>query len=195
MRNILQPINHFAYARRGFTLIEMLVVIAIIAILAMIALPSGQDKLIRTQIAEALPLADIAKTPIATAWASTHNFLPDNASAGLPVSDKVVNNFVRAVSIKNGVIDITFGNRAHPLIKDKTLSLRPTTVSAPAMVHQSTPRSANPETRDQNRSATGWVRRALTARAAAPSARRTQAGRILVRWTATRTLRNTTPPS
>jgi type IV pilus assembly protein PilA len=128
MRNILQPINHFAYARRGFTLIEMLVVIAIIAILAMIALPSGQDKLIRTQIAEALPLADIAKTPIATAWASTHNFLPDNASAGLPVSDKVVNNFVRAVSVKNGVIDITFGNRAHPLIKDKTLSLRPAVI-------------------------------------------------------------------
>lgn len=113
---------------RGFTLIEMMVVVAIIAILALVALPNGQDKFIRTQITEALPLADIAKGPVAASWSSAHAMLPDNASAGLPVPDKVVNNFVRALSIQDGVINITFGNRAHPLIKDKTLTLRPAVI-------------------------------------------------------------------
>ena len=112
----------------GFTLIEMLVVLAIIAILAMIALPNGQDKFVRAQIAEALPLADIAKGPIASTWAAAHTLLPDNASAGLPSADKVVNNFISSLSIHDGVIDITFGNRANALIKDKTLSLRPAVI-------------------------------------------------------------------
>ena len=109
---------------RGFTLIEMMVVVAIIAILALIALPSGQDKFIQTQITEALSLADIAKGPIAAYWSSAHAMLPDNASAGLPVPDKVVNNFVRALTIQDGAIHIMFGNHANALIKDKTLTLR-----------------------------------------------------------------------
>jgi type IV pilus assembly protein PilA len=109
-------------------LIEMMVVVAIIAILALIALPNGQDKYIRAQISEALSLADIAKGPIAAHWSAAHTMLPDNTSAGLPAPDKVVNNFVRALAIQDGAIHITFGNRAHALIKDKTLTLRPAVI-------------------------------------------------------------------
>lgn len=113
---------------RGFTLIEVLVVLAIIAILALTALPNTQDKFIRNQINEALPLADIAKTPIAAAWSTTKILLPNNASAGLPAPDKVVNNFIRRVEIDNGAIQMTFGNRATPLLQDKILTWRPAVI-------------------------------------------------------------------
>jgi len=113
---------------RGFTLIEMLVVLAIIAILAMVAMPNTQNRFIRAQIVEAVPLADIAKTPIAKAWADTHSLPADNAAVGLPAPEKIVNNSISAVDVENGAIHITFGNRANGLIKDKVLTLRPAVV-------------------------------------------------------------------
>lgn len=113
----------------GFTLIEMMVVIAIIAILTLVALPNTQDKVIRGQIAEALTLADIAKTPIAAKWAADHQFLIDNTAAGLPAPDRVVNNYVQSLSVDNGSIHLTFGNRANALIQGKVLSLRPAVIA------------------------------------------------------------------
>ena len=69
---------------RGFNLIELMVVVAIIAILALMAVPSYHDKFIREQVVEAMRLTDIAKGPIAVAWATTKTFPEDNAAAGLP---------------------------------------------------------------------------------------------------------------
>lgn len=112
----------------GFTVIEMLVVIGIVAILMALALPSFQDKLVRDQIAEALPLADIAKPPIAASWAIAQTFPVDNAAAGLPVHDKIVSNLVSSVVVQGGAIHLTFGNRANGLIKGKVLTLRPAVV-------------------------------------------------------------------
>jgi type IV pilus assembly protein PilA len=120
--------------RQGFTLIEMLVVIAIIAILAMVALPNTTDRIVRAQIVEALPLADIAKEPIALAWKITRTFPADNAAAGLPVPDKIVNNYVSSLTVENGAIHIVFGNRANGLIKGKTLTLRPAIVEGEPVV-------------------------------------------------------------
>lgn len=120
--------------RKGFTLIEMLVVVAIIAILAMVALPNTTDRIIRAQINEALPLADIAKTPLALAWKTTQTFPADNAAAGLPVPDKIVNNYVSSLTVQNGAIHIAFGNRANGLLKDKVLTLRPAVVDGEPMV-------------------------------------------------------------
>jgi type IV pilus assembly protein PilA len=114
--------------RGGFTLLELMVVVGVVAILALMALPSYQDKIIRDQIAEALPLADLAKAPVAAAWAATQTFPADNAAAALPPADKIVNNFVSAVAVQNGAIHITFGNRVNNQIKGKVLTLRPAVV-------------------------------------------------------------------
>ena len=108
----------------GFSMIEMLVVVAIVAILALMAAPSFQDQIIRDQINAALPLADIAKTPNAASWAMLQTFPPDNASAVLPPADKIVNNAISAVTVEDGSIHITFGNRANGVINGKILTLR-----------------------------------------------------------------------
>jgi type IV pilus assembly protein PilA len=113
---------------RGFTLVEMMVVIGIVSILALMAIPTYQDKFIRDQIAEALPLADLAKPPVALSWAVLQTFPADNAAAGLPVAEKIVNNFIGSVAIQGGAIDITFGNKANRAIFGKVLSLRPAVV-------------------------------------------------------------------
>jgi type IV pilus assembly protein PilA len=112
----------------GFTLIEVMIVVAIIAILALMAVPSLQGKFIREQIAEALPLADIAKKPIEAAWPVMKSMPDDNAAVGLPVPDKIVNNVVQSVTVEAGAIHIVFGNRANGALKGKTLTLRPAVV-------------------------------------------------------------------
>jgi type IV pilus assembly protein PilA len=108
----------------GFSLMELLVVLVVIATLALMAVPNFSDRIIRDQITEALPLADIAKGPIAASWATAKSFPADNVGAGLPVADKIVNNFVSSVLVRDGAIDISFGNRAHGHIKGKVLTLR-----------------------------------------------------------------------
>jgi type IV pilus assembly protein PilA len=114
--------------RDGFTLVEMMAVVAVITILALMTIPSYLDRIVKAQIEAALPLADVAKNPIATFWAATHTFPADNAVAAVPVADKIVNNYVSALTIKDGVINLTFGNRASKSIVGKVLSLRPAVV-------------------------------------------------------------------
>lgn len=112
----------------GFTLIEMMTVIAVIAILGAIAIPSYLTKIIRAQVENALPLADIAKNPIALSWQKNQNFPADNSAAGLPTADKIVNNYVSSIAVQDGAIHITFGNHASPALKGKILTLRPAVV-------------------------------------------------------------------
>jgi type IV pilus assembly protein PilA len=113
----------------GFTLLEMLAVIAILAILSALAIPSYQGRIVRKQIEAGISLADIAKRPIAASWAAAQVLPADNVAAGLPVPDKIVSNFVSALSVQDGAINLTFGNRANSAIKGKVLTLRPAVVA------------------------------------------------------------------
>lgn len=114
--------------RCGFAMMELAIALAIIAVLATIAVPSFFDRMVREQVISALPLADIAKAPIAQSWATVQTLPADNAAAGLPPAEKIVNNYISAVSVDNGAIDITFGNNAGGGIQGKILTLRPAAV-------------------------------------------------------------------
>jgi type IV pilus assembly protein PilA len=122
------PVRRIEARHPGFTLIELMVVVAIIAILALMAVPSFQGKYVRAQIVEAMPLADLAKQPVAAAWATTKTLPNDNAEAGLPAANKIVSNHVKSVTVETGAIHIVFGNQANGALKGKTLTLRPAVV-------------------------------------------------------------------
>src|SRR6266699_2463564 len=112
-----------ATSQHGFSMLEMAVVMAIIGILALLAVPSYQDRIVRDQIISAMPLTDIAKAPVALSWATLQAFPADNASAGLPPAEKIVNNLISSVSVQAGAIHITFGNSANGIIRGKILTL------------------------------------------------------------------------
>ena len=112
----------------GFTLIELVVVMAIIVILALMAVPSFHDKYIREQVIEAMRLTDIAKGPIASAWSTTKSFPDDNAAAGLPAAEKIVSNYVKSLTVEAGAIHVVFGNQARGALRGMTLSLRPAVI-------------------------------------------------------------------
>jgi len=112
----------------GFSLVELMIVLGVVAILMLMAIPSYQEKATRDQIIEALPLADIAKPPIAAAWAASQPLPASNAAAGLPSPDRIVNNYISSVTVDQGAIHITFGNRASAMISGKMLTLRPAVV-------------------------------------------------------------------
>ena len=100
---------------------ELLVVMAIIAILALLAAPNFQDTIVRNEIKEALPLADIAKQPVALMWSMTRTFPSTNDDVLLPSPEKIVSNLVKSVAVRDGAINVTFGNRANGAINGKVM--------------------------------------------------------------------------
>lgn len=110
---------------KGFTLIELLIVIAIIAILALIAMPSPDPTIARRQVIESMELVEDYKKLVAFYHKSTQVFLKDNKEAGIPAADKLLGNYVDRIDFKNGAFHLHFGNKAHPSIKNKTLSIQP----------------------------------------------------------------------
>lgn len=108
---------------KGFTLIELMIVVAIIGVLAAIAIPAYQDYTIRAQVSEGLSLASGAKSSLWDFISETGRLPPNNTSAGLPTPNSINGNYVTAVDVSDGIVEVSFGNQANVQITGQTLEL------------------------------------------------------------------------
>ena len=112
--------------QQGFTLIELMIVVAIVGILAAVAIPAYQDYTIRAQVTEGLGLASGGKTAIAEYFATNGSLPGSNVSAGLASNTSISGNNVASVTVgNNGILTIAYSGRG-PL-ETGTLILTPNT--------------------------------------------------------------------
>ena len=118
--------------QQGFTLIELMIVVAIIGILAAIAIPAYQDYTIRAQVSEGLSLAAGAKAAISEFTMDQGDYPATNGEAGVSAATDITGKYVSQVSVTAGLIEVSYGGAdAHNIIRTtpSTLFLSPVTTT------------------------------------------------------------------
>ena len=111
--------------QKGFTLIELMIVVAIIGILAAIAIPAYQDYTIRAQVSEGLAMAGATKAAVAESFSQSGIWPLDNAAAGIGVATDITGKYVAGIEVGLGTITITYGNQVNAKIAGESLGLQP----------------------------------------------------------------------
>ena len=112
--------------QQGFTLIELMIVVAIIGILAAIAIPAYQDYTIRAQVSEGMTLAAAAKAAVSESFSDKGEAPATRTIAGMTATAADTSgNYVTSVEVTNGMLTITYGNEANLSIVAESLTLTP----------------------------------------------------------------------
>lgn len=110
---------------KGFTLIELSVVIAVIGMLATMAIPSYHQRVIRAQMEEALLITETLRQDVIDYHRINKRFPRNNQALGLPEPEKLMGNYVRRVELVDGAFHIEMGHHVNRLIEGQVVSLRP----------------------------------------------------------------------
>ncbi|EPH7395202.1 pilin [Neisseria gonorrhoeae] len=110
--------------QKGFTLIELMIVIAIVGILAAVALPAYQDYTARAQVSEAILLAEGQKSAVTEYYLNHGKWPANNGAAGVASASDIKGKYVQKVEVNNGVVTATMASTGvNKEIKGKKLSL------------------------------------------------------------------------
>ncbi|EMS2700221.1 pilin, partial [Neisseria gonorrhoeae] len=110
--------------QKGFTLIELMIVIAIVGILAAVALPAYQDYTARAQVSEAILLAEGQKSAVTEYYLNNGKWPENNGDAGVASSDKIKGKYVQKVEVAKGVVTAQMASTGvNKEIQGKKLSL------------------------------------------------------------------------